>query len=100
MHEVSTWQLLKIYSLSTQQVEKNANTLVGLHDFSHAVTAPLNFQRADTWACLKFQLQKNHRKHTNYSKKITLILSENRYLLLMYFTMKMNRIPNNTVPQR
>lgn len=58
MHEVSTWQLLKIYSLCTQQVEKNANTFVGLNDFSHAVTAPLDFHRADTWACLQFQLQK------------------------------------------
>lgn len=100
MHEVSTWQLLKIYSLCTQQVEKNANILVRLNDFSYAVSAPLNFHKQVQRRHMgmpTIPTSKSQRTHNFkiYSNTIT-ILSEHWYWLLMCFTIKMNRIPNNS----
>lgn len=96
-------EILKIYSLYTQQVEKNANTLMGLKDFLYTVTAPLNFHKqvqSRHMGMPTIPSAKNEREHTSYSNKITLTLSEHRNQSLMCFTMKINRIPNNTVPQR
>lgn len=79
MYEVSAQQLLKIYSLCTQQAEKNANTLVGLNDFSHTVIPPLNFHKqvqSRHMGMPTIPNAKQNREQTSYSNKITVILSE------------------------
>lgn len=54
-------------------------TLVGLSDFSHTVTAPLNFHKqiqSRHMGMPTVSTAKNHRKHTYYRKKIISMLSE------------------------
>lgn len=80
MYEVSTEQLLKIYSLCCKFSKfRKMPTLVGLNDFSHTVTAPLNFHKqvqSRRMSMPTIPTAKKNREQTSYSNKITVILSE------------------------